>query len=37
MSNELPRGIIAKRNESAPQWALCKLSFRVDEERLFNS
>jgi hypothetical protein len=31
MSNDFPKGIIAKRNESAPQWALCKLSFRVDE------
>jgi hypothetical protein len=31
MSNEFPQGIIAKRNDNAPQWALCKLSFKVEE------
>ena len=31
MSNDFPNGIIAKRNERAPEWALCKLSIKVDE------
>jgi hypothetical protein len=29
--SDFPNGIIAKRNERAPKWALCKLSIKVDE------
>ncbi len=28
---EFPQGIIAKRNEKAPDFVLCNLSFKVDE------